>query len=64
MKLLMFYAPKFWFKTTYKVLDTVEDATYDKRIQDTIVVFVHAEAEDEPRASNVLTKMVKNITEV
>ena len=57
----MFYAPKFWFKTTYKVLDTAEDATCDKCIQDTIVVFVHAEAEDEPRASNVLTKMVKNI---
>ncbi|MCZ6680129.1 MAG: threonyl-tRNA synthetase editing domain-containing protein [Candidatus Poribacteria bacterium] len=61
MKLLMFYAPEFWFKTTYKVLDTVADTACDQRIRDTVVVFVHAEAEDEARAGKVLTKMVKNI---
>jgi hypothetical protein len=57
----MFYAPEFWFKTTYKVLDTVEDTECEKRIQDTVVAFVHAEAEDEADASKILTKMVKNI---
>lgn len=61
MKLLMFYAPEFWFKTTHKVLDAVEDTACDKQIRDTVVAFVHAEAEDEARRGKVLTKMLKNI---
>ena len=61
MKLLMFYAPEFWFKTTHKVLDSVEETAYDKRIREAVVAFVHAEAEDEARPGKVLTKMVKNI---
>ncbi len=61
LKLLMFYAPEFWFKTTYKVLETAEDTECEQRVRDTVVVFVHAEAEDEANASKILTKMVKNI---
>ena len=61
MKLLMFYAHEFWFKTTHKALDSAVDLDRDERIQETVVVFVHAEAGDEDRTSKVLTKMVKNI---
>lgn len=61
MKLLMFYAHEFWFKTTYKVLDSAEDVERNERIQEAVVVFVHAEAEDEERSGKVLTKIVKNI---
>ena len=57
----MFYAHEFWFKTTYRVLNSVEELDRDERIQEAVVVFIHAEAEDEERSSKVLTKMVKNI---
>jgi hypothetical protein len=61
MKLLMFYAHDFWFKTAEKVLDAAEDTQQDRRVPESVVVFVHAEAEDEERAGKVLTRMVKNI---
>ncbi len=61
MKLLMFYAHEFWFKTTHKVLDSAEETQSDQRIQDAVVIFVHAEAEDEADSRKILTKMIKNI---
>lgn len=57
----MFYAHEFWFRTTHRVLDSVEELDCDERIQDAVVVFIHAEVEDEEQSSKVLTKMVKNI---
>ncbi len=61
MKILMFYAPEFWFKTFQKVLDEVEDRDIEEIIENAIVVFYHVEAEDEEKRSNVLTKLIKNI---
>ena len=61
MKILMFYAPEFWFKTFQKVLDEVEDRDIEEKTGNAIVVFYHVEAEDEEKRSNVLTKLVKNI---
>lgn len=57
----MFYAHEFWFRTTHRVLDSVEELDCDERVRETVVVFVHAEAEDEEQSSKVLTKMVKNL---
>jgi predicted deacetylase len=57
----MFYATEFWYKTTYKALDDAADAACDRKTQNAVVAFVHAEAEDEPQESRVLTKMIKNI---
>lgn len=61
MKILMFYAPSFWFKTFEKVLEDVPDCSVEKNVEHSIVVFYHAEAEDVERQSSVLTKFVKNI---
>ena len=61
MKILMFYAPEFWFKTYQKVLDEVEDRDIEEITENAIVVFYHVEAEDEEKRSSVLTKLVKNI---
>ena len=61
MKILMFYAPEFWFKTFQKVLEEVEDSDIEEKIENAIVVFYHVEAEDEEKRSNVLTKLIKNI---
>jgi hypothetical protein len=61
MKILMFYAPSFWFKTYEKVLDTAPDVNLEKSIANAVIVFYHAEAEDVERNNNVLTKLMKNI---
>ena len=57
----MFYAHEFWFRTTHRVLDSAEELDCDERVTEAVVVFVHAEVEDEKQSSKVLTKMVKNI---
>lgn len=61
MKILMFYAPSFWFKTYEKVLDTVPDQDIEKSTCNSIVVFYHVESEDLERKSSVLSKLIKNI---
>ncbi len=61
MKILMFYAPSFWFKTYEKVLDNVPDHDIEKSTENAVVVLYHAEAEDENRKNNVFTKFIKNI---
>ncbi len=61
MKVLIFYAPLFWFRTYEKVLDGVPDQDVEKSTENAVVVFYHAEAEDVDKKSNVLTKLVKNI---
>ncbi len=61
MKILMFYAPVFWFKTYEKVLPHVPDQNIENSTENAVVVFYHAEAEDEDKKSTVLTKLIKNI---
>jgi hypothetical protein len=61
MKILMFYAPEFWFRTFQKVLDDVEDRDIEEKTENAIVIFYHVEAEDEEKRSSVLTKLVKNV---
>ena len=61
MKLLLFYAPSFWFKTYKKVLEQVEIQDMEASSQHAVVVFYHAEEKDVDRRGKVLTKFVKNI---
>ena len=61
MKLLLFYAPSFWFKTYQKVLEQVPDQNLEADCQDAVVVFYHVEAGDLERRGKVLTKFIKNI---
>jgi hypothetical protein len=61
MKILMFYAPTFWFKTYEKVIENVPDHHAEKEIKASIVVFYHCESEDIDREENVLKKFLKNI---
>lgn len=61
MKLLLFYAPSFWFKTYQKVLEQVPDQDLEADCKHAIVVFYHVEAEDLGRSAKVLTKFIKNI---
>jgi hypothetical protein len=61
MKILMFYAPSFWFKTYQKVLEDVPHCDVERSIDNAVVVFYHAEADDVDRHGSVLTKFLKNI---
>jgi len=57
----MFQARRFWYRPFSKILEQAEDASGEEEVPETAVIFVHAEAEDEQRRSNVLTKALKNI---
>ncbi len=56
MKLLMFQAKRFWFRTFQRVLETVEEMEVETQVTDAAVIFCHAEAKDETQQSKVLTK--------
>jgi len=61
MKLLLFYACKWWFKTASKSLPQVPDIETEDSLENAVVVFYHAEMEDEEKGKGVLDKLVKNI---
>lgn len=57
----MFYAPSFWHKPFAKSLEEAPEATQSDQTSDAVVVFYHAEAEDQGRETKVVNKMLKNI---
>jgi hypothetical protein len=61
MKLLMFQARRFWFRSFSKTLDSVEEQDVEEDVRDAAVVFIHAEAGDEERAAALLRKVLKNV---
>jgi hypothetical protein len=61
MKLLLFYAHTWWFKTASKSLPQAPDIDMEDSMENTVVVFFHAEAEDEGKGKSLLDKVVKNI---
>ena len=61
MKLLLFYAHTWWFKTASKSLPQVPDVNIEDSIEKSVVVFFHAEKEDEEKGKSLLDKLGKNI---
>lgn len=61
MKMLMFDTKYFWFDTFSKGLDQVEDVQREEKIEDTAVVFIHAEKEDETRRDKVVKGAIANL---
>lgn len=60
MKLLLFYAHGFYFKTAAKSLQDLPDVDMEDSSDDAVVVFFHVEAEDEEKRASVIKKFVKN----
>lgn len=60
MKLLMFQARRFRFKTFLKILADADDREIEEDLADVAVVFVHAEAEDETRRDKLFATTLKN----
>jgi hypothetical protein len=52
---------RYWYRPFSKTLEQAEDASGEEEVPEAVVIFVHAEAEDEQRRSKVLTKALKNI---
>lgn len=61
MKLLLFFAHEWWFKTASKSLPHVADSDREESLREAVVVFYHAEKEDEDKGKSLLDKVVKNI---
>jgi len=61
MKIVLFYAHTWWFKTASKSLQNAPDINTEDSLNNTVVAFFHAEAEDEEKCKSVLDKFVKNI---
>jgi hypothetical protein len=61
VKLLMFEARRFWWKSFSKTLEDVPQVDVEKTVTDAVVVFLHAEEEDEAKGNKLLTKTLKNI---
>jgi len=61
MRILMFYAPSFWFRTHEKTLEQAPDMDIERSTEKSVVVFYQAEAKDMDEETGVLTKLVKNI---
>ena len=60
MKLLLFYAHSFYFKTASKVLKDVPDVELEKKTSNAVVVFFHVEEKDEKNPSKSVSKFTKN----
>jgi hypothetical protein len=61
MKLILYYAPSFWFKTYKKILNDVPDSEMEETVENTVVVFYQAEEADKDNKSGVISKFVKNV---
>ncbi len=61
MKLLMFQAKRFWWEPFSKMLEDASHADVEEAVTDSVVVFLHAEEQDEARGNRLLTKTLKNI---
>lgn len=61
MKLLMFEAKRFWWKSFSKTLEDVPQVHVEETVTDAVVIFLHAEEEDEAKGNKLLTKTLKNV---
>jgi hypothetical protein len=61
MKLILFYACSFKYKTAEKGLASVPDIEKEEAVERAVVVFFHVEAEDTEKRTKVIQKFVKNI---
>ena len=61
MKLLLFFAHSFSYKTAAKSLSSVPDVKKRESVKNAAVIFFHVEAEDVEKRNKVVQKFVKNV---
>jgi Archaea-specific editing domain of threonyl-tRNA synthetase len=61
MRLLMFQAKRFWWKSFSKTLEEVQEVEVEDAVEDAVVVFMHIEAKDAATRDDTFRKALKNI---
>ena len=61
MKILMFYAPEFWWKPYQKSLGEAPAAGGETLVKEAVVVFYQVEEKDPDQEKKVVEKLIKNI---
>ncbi len=61
MKLLMFAARRFWYRTFEKTLPEAPDQDAEEDRRDVVLAFIHVEPADAGDWAGVRTKLIKNI---
>ncbi len=61
MRLLMFMAQRFWWRSYSKTLEDVEDVQVEETVTDAAVVFMQVEVKDAAARDDVFRKTLKNI---
>lgn len=61
MKILTFHAGEFWYKTFRKTLENVEDVHKENTVENAVVAFLQAEAEDETRESEIVNRTFRHL---
>ena len=62
VKLLMFDTDDFWYKTFAKTVDHVNSVDTEASVQDSLVIFINVEKENETQRDRVVKKAVENIS--
>ncbi len=61
MRLLMFMAQRFWWRSYSKTLEDVEDVQVEETVTEAAVIFMQVEAKDAAVREDVFRKALKNI---
>lgn len=61
MRMLMFMARRFWWRSFSKTLQSAEEIEVDETVEDAVVAFLQVEARDERDRDEVFLKALKNI---
>ena len=61
MKVILFYAPSFWYTTHSKSLPEAPDIDEEAEVRNAVVAFYQLEEHDEERRDKLLTKFIKNV---
>ncbi len=61
MRLLMFQAKRFWWKSFSRTLESVEEIQVEDQMTDAVVVFMQVEAKDAAGGDDVFRKTLKNV---
>jgi hypothetical protein len=61
MKVLIWYMNSFEYKTSVKSLYNVEEITETKKVENSLVAFIHVEEKDAENSNSVETKLIKQL---
>ncbi len=61
MRMLMFMAKRFWWKSFSKTLENVTEQQEEKEVGDAVVVFMHVEERDAADRDTTFRKALKNV---